>query len=196
MNDLQDANPNPYDSGQATSPDTASRTKRPIGTLILAAILLLSGLAVGGQRCYQLLSAFSSGDNVVIHPSFYVAVTRDIVTSATAILGAIGLLLGRAFGWWVSIVHAYWRLSIQGLLPLLGLMTARSSPDAPSQSNTVSATLTASFVFLLIVLYLQKNTVLSYLGINVRRTIVNVALLVLCVGFAFVLDIWWAVTQT
>ena len=195
MNDLPNATPNPYDSGQAARPDTAGRAKRPIGTLILAAIFLLSGLWVGGQRCYQLISVFSSGDNVVIHPSFYVAMTRDIVTSATALLGAIGLLLGQTFGWWLSLMHAYWRLSIQGLLPLLGAMAAQSSPDASSQSNPISAALIASFIFLLNVLYLQKKAVLFYFGANVRRAIVNAVLLVSCLGIAFGLDVWWAVTQ-
>jgi hypothetical protein len=165
-----------------------------MGTLILAAILFLSGLWVAWQRFYPLTSAFLSGYDIVVPPSFYGAVVRDLVTCTTAFLGAFGLLLGRPFGWWLSMFQGYWRLSIQGILPLLGTIAAHTSTVAPSPSNKVPAALTASCVFLLIVLYLQKKTVRSYLHVTVRRAIVNVVLLVLGVVIAFSLDIWCATT--
>ena len=143
---------------------------------------------------YQLTLAFSV-DEVLIHPSFYVALTRDVLSATTAIGGAIGLIFGRAFGWWLSILHGYWRLAIQSVLPLFGAIASGPTPNGASQSSPVSAALTVGVLFLLIILYLQKSNVLAYYRINVGRAVMNVGLLVLCVAVAFGLDIWWAVTQ-
>lgn len=192
LNELQKI-ANPYACGQPTDADSSTDVKRPVGTIILAVLLLLTGLGVGGQRCYLLVSAFSSGENFVVHPSFYVALTRDAISTATAVFGAIGLLIGRNFGWWLSTFHAYWRLAIQSVLPLLGV--AAAPPGTASQSNTVSTALSSGLIFVLIAAYLQKKNVVSYFRVPARRFFVNLALFVACACIGFGLDVWWAMTQ-
>ena len=195
VSELPDSIDNPYDSGHCPESEAAIRPRRPVGTVILASFLLLSGLWFGGQRCYQLTSAFSSGDNVVIHPSYYVSLTRDLITTSTAIVGSIAMIFGLNLGWWLTILHGYWRLAVQCVLPLFGAVTASATAQAPMQSRVVSAALIAGVLFMLMVLYLQQNNVRAYFRVHARRTVVNIAMGVLCVGVALALDLWWALTQ-
>jgi|GEM_PF-5366389 len=191
MSDSTGSIANPY-QGPSPEPNADAQSKRPIGTWILAVLMLLTGLWVGGDKLYQLSLVFSA-DEVVIHPSFYVSLTRDTLTAALAVGGAIGLIFGRGFGWWLSVLHGYWRLAIQSVLPLLGAMV---SADSPSRPSIISAALTAGVLFILIILYLQKSNVLAYFRINIGRAMMNIGLLVFCVAVAFSLDVWWALTQS
>ena len=164
---------------------TLTSPKRPIGAMVLAVILLLSGLFVGGERVFVLLQVFSTADNVVVAPSFYPALLRTGITSVTAILAAIGLFAGSRFGWWFATAHVAWRISTQGVLPLLGLLV--------SQGDFVAslATLVAPFlIFGGLLLYLLRRNVKAYYSILAGSVSVAAALLISTFLLAFALDIW------
>ncbi|MHB8861026.1 MAG: hypothetical protein ACYC6N_01390 [Pirellulaceae bacterium] len=180
---------NPYALDRPIDVESVAEVKRPIGTIILGVLLLLLGAAVCGQQCYYLISVYSSFEHVLIHPSYLAALTRDAITSLTAVCGAVGLFTGSTFGWWLSSVHVYWRLSIHSVLPLLGVATAQAGTPLPGQY--VSAAFASALICLLIIVYLQKKNVISYFRIPAHRVIVSAVLLVACVCVGFSLDAWW-----
>ena len=157
--------------------------KRPVGAMILAIILLLSGLFVGGDRVFVLLRVFSTADNVVLSPSSYVALLRTAITSITAIVAAIGLLAGSRFGWWWAASHIAWRISTQGILPLLGLLV--------SQADFTASALTLFSPFLIfggLLLYLMRRSVKAYYSISMGSVVVIAALLISTLLLAISLD--------
>lgn len=158
--------------------------KRPIGAMILAIILLLSGLFIGGERVFVLLKVFSTADNVVIDPSFYPALLRTGITSISAIIAAVGLLVGSRFGWWFATAHVAFRISTQVVLPLLGLLAGHAN-------IALLATLIAPFViFGGLLLYLMRGNVKAYYSILAGSVSVAAALLISTFLLAFALDIW------
>lgn len=169
----------------------------PLGTLVLAVLLLLGGLGVGAQRVFMLVRAFSIADNVVIHSRYYVVLTRNAATVISCIVAAVALLAGRRMGWWMALIHCYWRLSCQTILPIMGTLFAKARDEVVARGTGVmQRAVTAGILFSLMVLYLMKKNVTTFFGVDPsRRLLANVVILGLSVLLAFGLDVWWAVLR-
>ncbi len=179
--------PNPYESSQTESTHRRSDSKRPIGTLILAPLLLLVGLATIWIRISQLLSAYSFSDEVVISGSYYVTLARDVLIAGAALIGGALLPFGKAVGWWASVFHAYLRIALQGVLPTIGAIVAQLSWGVMQVPYT--ARLAACAVCVLILIYLQKDNVRLYFGIRTKPLVLNPAFLVVCTVLIFGFDV-------
>lgn len=169
-----------------------ARVRRPVGTIILAVLMVLSGLGMGAMRVLDLASAFHWDPNVVVHASYYVSLGRDGVTIASALLAAIGLFAGHRFGWWMAMIHGYWRIAVQAVFPVLGaIVTPRRADPYFSLSATITQALVGALVFSLIILYLNKKNVVAYFrGANAERLLTNVTLLTITGMLAFGFYVW------
>lgn len=169
---------------------------RPAGTVILAVVLLLGGLWFAWHVCYPLVLVLFSAERVVLHPTWYVMSVRDGLAGATGVVGAVGLIWGRAFGWWLAIVHLYWRLAQQCVLPILRTVVAQTTSDSQFQPVFLPSVLIIGLVMALIVVYLQKDNVRAFYCIASNRAVTNVTMVVSCVGAGLVLDFAFILTHT
>ncbi|MCX7425922.1 MAG: hypothetical protein NTW96_09935 [Planctomycetia bacterium] len=185
---------NAYASGPVEATIVDGPPPRPIGTVIVAIFLLLGAVLVGMDRGYWYIQVYSSGGRVVLERAFYVVFAREAVTVVTAILGGVGLLIGTRWGWWTAMVQCYWRLSIQAIFPILGALLLPSAADAAlGSAQTMQVAMGSGVVFVSIVVYLQKKSVVTYVRVApAQRLVANVVVLAGCIGLMFGLYAWRA----
>ena len=110
---------------------------RPAGAVVLAGLLLLTGLFIIWDRATTIINAHSLGAEIIIHPPYYVDRTMDAVTAITAIVAAAGLVTRGRWGWYIAAFHLSWRLASEWILPILsslitGIMNASSTKVVPA----------------------------------------------------------------
>jgi hypothetical protein len=150
----------------------ASKTKHrpPVGAILLAGLSIVTGLFLFGDRIFSLVRAYSIADRVTIHPSYYVDRIGDAVTATTAILGAMGLFLGRRWGWWIGLYHCYWRIAYQSILPMAHSVLAITLSDpATAPRREFSSALFSGVMFGLFVFYLMREKVMSFYGVEITE---------------------------
>lgn len=173
--------------------NTSVVRKRPIGTVLLAMLLCLTGLWVAWQRFFPLIEVYSTAEGpVAMSASFKAALIEDGLYTTTSVVAALGLLLGAQWGWWLGAFHWTWRLGRYVILP--AVTNAIGMPVAIEFDVSAVA---GQFLFCcLLLLYMFKRNILGYFGLgSINKSVALVGLLIGGVVLSLTLDPLHGLTQ-
>jgi hypothetical protein len=174
---MDENSPNPYAS--ANSLPAAIGPRRPVGTLILALLLLLGGMALGVGGVIRLVERWSTAGPP---PSIRAAVpfVHLGIVAVASVAASAGLLSGRRWGWWLAMALCYLLLVSFVLLPIVRF----GINDRPLRLIFTAVAL------LLGGLYLHRKNVLEYFArTGMQHWYLHVAFFVLAAVFVFGLQL-------
>ncbi len=107
---------NPY--ATATTLPADSGRLRPIGTVILAVLLLLFSVPMLGAVAFQFVRSVEAIGTI---PPIVMMIKHAVlgVVAISSIVAAAGLLSGRSSGWWCTIAFCYVWFSAFALVPTI-----------------------------------------------------------------------------
>lgn len=140
---------NPYASPLAAPLST--RQVRPTGTLVLAFILMLFGLALGSGGIVRLMTLGPS-----LEPIAYLKHVHMGLIAVAAIAASVGLLSGERWGWWLAVAFCFVGFASFTLLPIV----------RRGRSELTVRTFVKGAIFFVIWLYLQRRKTCACYGQN------------------------------
>ncbi len=177
---MSDTAPNPYASPESSfeSSPVDDKLRRPVGTIVIAVVLLLLGLLVASAGILK-------GSRVqwsVVSLRFLLRYVFLAVMAPLAAIGAsMGLFSGRRLGWWLAMLGYYFFVASFVVLPLVNVGIAQ---------RAVSSSI-AMAILLPWWLYVNRPSVLAYFRFtDAPSWRAHVALLVLSLAMVLGVGVW------
>ena len=154
---------NPFESGRLDNPSLqVPRPVRPLGTLVVAALLIVANAVLLTFLFQRYVMPAAQGAQFGWTAGAFSRFIHQWILAISGVIAIVGLVAGKRFGWWITLIHLYLRWSDDLILRKLFHETTRTS-----ELSRIVGNVAASFLlFGLLIGYMNDPNVRAYFGIK------------------------------